>query len=169
LPFLEQAAERAATGRPPSGNDPGMANQTFAHRKTLSGLEEPKASAGAQLRGAFRLEHRGEPLASHRVFAARVSLAVLVWMAAATLSLLVGIAGYAAFEHMPLADAFVSAAMVLSGMGEAVSLKTTAGKIFAGLFALFSGLFMLVATGVVLAPIIHRILHRFHVGWGKDD
>jgi hypothetical protein len=169
LPFLEQAAERGATGQPHSGIDPGMSDQTFANRKTLSELAQPKSSASASLRGVVRLEHRGEPLASRRVFAARVSLAVLVWMAAATLSLLVGIGGYAAFEHMPLADAFVSAAMVLSGMGEAVSLKTTGGKVFAGLFALFSGLFMLVATGVVLAPIIHRILHRFHVGRGKDD
>ena len=49
-------------------------------------------------------------------------------------------------------------------MGEFDTIKTTGGKIFAGAFALFSGLFMLVATGVVLAPIVHRILHRFHVG-----
>jgi hypothetical protein len=160
LPFLEQTPERAGTGQPRSGIDPVMANQTFANRKTLSELAQPSAG----LRSVLRLEHRGEPLASRSVFAARVSLAVLVWLAAATLSLLVGIAGYAAFEHMALADAFVSAAMVLSGMGEAVSLKTTGGKVFAGFFALFSGLFMLVATGVVLAPIIHRILHRFHVG-----
>jgi hypothetical protein len=164
LPFLEQAAERAATGQPGSGIDPVMANRTFANRKTLSALEEPTSSPGAQLHRVSRLEHQGEALASRGVFAARMSVAVLVWMAAATLSLLVGIAGYAAFEHMSLADAFVSAAMVLSGMGEAVSLKTTGGKVFAGFFALFSGLFMLVATGVVLAPIIHRILHRFHVG-----
>lgn len=146
-----------------------MADRTFANRNALGGLKEPNSSAGAQLRRALRLEHQGEPLASRRVFAARMSMAALVWMAAATLSLFVGIAGYAAFEHMSLADAFVSAAMVLSGMGEAVSLKTTGGKVFAGFFALFSGLFMLVATGVVLAPIIHRILHRFHVGRDGGD
>jgi hypothetical protein len=92
------------------------------------------------LRRVLRLEHRGEKVASRRVFAARVSMAVLLWMAAALLSLAIGIAGYMAFERIPLADAFVSAAMVLSGMGEVASLKTTGGKVFAGFFALFSGL-----------------------------
>lgn len=144
-----------------------MPEQRLANRKTVSG-GKPQSSADT-LRRALRLEHQGEALAPSRVFAARVSLALLVWITAATLSLLVGIAGYMAFERISLADAFVSAAMVLSGMGEVASLKTTSGKVFAGLFALFSGLFMLVATGVVLAPIIHRILHRFHVGWGEDD
>jgi hypothetical protein len=168
LPFLEQAAARAATGQPPYGIDPVMSDQTFANRKTLS-VREPKPSGSAPLRRVLRLEHQGEAVASRRVFAARMSMVLLVWLAAALLSLLIGIAGYAGFERIPMADAFVSAAMVLSGMGEVASLKTTGGKIFAGFFALFSGLFMLVATGVVLAPIIHRVLHRFHTGRGKED
>ena len=124
----------------------------------LSASPEPHAGR------IFRLEHRGEPVASRRVFAARMSMAVLVWLAMALLTLLIGMAGYGGFEGMSLVDAYVNSAMMLSGMGEFDTIKTTGGKIFAGAFALFSGLFMLVATGVVLAPIVHRILHRFHVG-----
>jgi hypothetical protein len=72
-------------------------------------------------------------------------------------------AGYAAFEDMPLADSYVNAAMILSGMGPLGELKTTAGKVFAGSYAIFSGLVIVIATGLVLAPIFHRVLHRFHM------
>jgi hypothetical protein len=77
--------------------------------------------------------------------------------------LVIGIAGYANFEGMSLVDAYVNAAMILSGMGPIGELKTTAGKIFAGTYAIFSGLVIVIATGFLLAPIFHRVLHRFHV------
>jgi hypothetical protein len=64
---------------------------------------------------------------------------------------------------MSFVDAFVNAAMILSGMGPVDALKTTGGKVFAGLYAIFSGLIIIIATGFVLAPIFHRILHHFHV------
>jgi hypothetical protein len=79
------------------------------------------------------------------------------------IGLVVGVAGYAKFEGMSLVDAYVNAAMILSGMGPVVELKTTAGKIFAGTYAIFSGLIIIIATGFLLAPIFHRVLHRFHV------
>jgi len=60
-------------------------------------------------------------------------------------------------------DAFANAAMILSGMGPLEPLKSTAGKMFAGLYALYSGLVLVLASGVVLAPIVHRMLHRFHL------
>jgi hypothetical protein len=66
-------------------------------------------------------------------------------------------------EDMPLADSYVNAAMILSGMGPLGELKTTAGKVFAGSYAIFSGLVIVIATGFVLAPIFHRVLHRFHM------
>jgi hypothetical protein len=78
-------------------------------------------------------------------------------------------AGYATFEHMSFADAYVNAAMILSGMGPMGELKTTAGKIFAGSYAIFSGLLIVIATGFVLAPIFHRILHHFHVETDHRD
>lgn len=84
-------------------------------------------------------------------------------MVLTTAGLVIGIAGYAGFEGMAFVDAFVNAAMILSGMGPVDVLKTTGGKIFAGSYAIMSGLIIVIATGVVLAPIFHRVLHRFHV------
>ena len=81
--------------------------------------------------------------------------------------LLIGMAGYSYFEGMSFPDAYVNAAMILSGMGPLGELKTTAGKIFAGSYAIFSGLIIVIATSFVLAPIFHRVLHHFHVGRGR--
>ena len=78
------------------------------------------------------------------------------------LSLGIGMAGYEYFEHMPWRDAFVNTAMLLGGMGPVDPLKTDAGKVFAGCFALYSGLVFLVVAGMLLAPVVHRMLHRFH-------
>jgi hypothetical protein len=115
-----------------------------------------------------RFERRGHPLASRRKFLARMGIAIGLWLFLTTAGLVVGIAGYAFFESMSLADAFVNAAMILSGMGPLGELKTTAGKVFAGLYAMLSGLIIIIATGFVLAPIFHRVLHRFHVETTKD-
>jgi hypothetical protein len=121
------------------------------------------------MRRLFNFEHRRHPLLSRRRFAGRMLTAIGLWLALAAVGLLIGMAGYAGFEGMSAADAYVNAAMILSGMGPVGELKTTAGKIFAGSYAIFSGLVIIVATGFVLAPIFHRVLHRFHVESGEDD
>ncbi len=72
--------------------------------------------------------------------------------------------GYAAFEGMNAGDSFVSAAMILSGMGPIAPFKTDAGKVFAGCYALYSGLVVLITAGLILAPVLHNVLHRFHLG-----
>jgi len=113
-------------------------------------------------------ERRGQPLASRRKFLIRVSIAIGLWLFLTTAGLAIGIAGYAFFEGMSFVDSFVNAAMILSGMGPMGELKSTAGKVFAGLYAIFSGLIIIIATGFVLAPIFHRVLHRFHVETTKD-
>ena len=77
-------------------------------------------------------------------------------------SLLLGIAGYSYYEHLAWRDAFLNAAMLLGGMGPVESPQTAGGKMFAGLYALYAGLVFLVATGIVLAPVVHRLLHKFH-------
>lgn len=115
-----------------------------------------------------RFERRGHPLASRRKFLARMGIAIGLWLFLTMAGLVIGIAGYAFFESMSLADAFVNAAMILSGMGPLGELKTTAGKVFAGLYAMLSGLIIIIATGFVLAPIFHRVLHRFHVETTKN-
>ena len=77
-------------------------------------------------------------------------------------SLLIGMAGYAHYERLAWRDAFLNAAMLLGGMGPVASPQTAGGKLFAGLYALYAGLVFLVATGIVLAPVVHRLLHKFH-------
>jgi hypothetical protein len=77
-------------------------------------------------------------------------------------SLGLGIMGYRWYEQLSWTDAFLNAAMLLGGMGPVNAPQTEGGKIFAGLYALFAGLVLLVAAGVVITPVIHRLLHRFH-------
>jgi hypothetical protein len=72
-------------------------------------------------------------------------------------------AGYHVFEKLSWLDAFVNAAMILSGMGPLGPLQTAAGKLFAGCYALFSGLAFITTIGVVFAPVFHRFLHKFHL------
>ena len=72
-------------------------------------------------------------------------------------------AGYHFLERLPWLDAFLNASMILSGMGPVGELKTTAGKIFAGCYALFSGVAFLTSIGLIFAPVFHRFLHKFHL------
>jgi hypothetical protein len=123
---------------------------------------------------AFRIpsithfERNGQAVVSRRKFVTRMLIAIAMWMVLTVVGLAIGIAGYAGFENMSFVDAFVNAAMILSGMGPLGELKTTGGKIFAGCYAILSGLIIVIATGVVLAPIFHRVLHCFHVETQKD-
>jgi hypothetical protein len=79
-------------------------------------------------------------------------------------SLLLGMMGYHHFENMSWIDAYVNASMILSGMGPVSELKTDAGKIFAGTYALFSGIFFLISIAIVVAPLFHRFFHKLHFG-----
>ncbi|WP_248309926.1 hypothetical protein [Bosea sp. WAO] len=115
-----------------------------------------------------RFEHRRQPVIPLRRFALRMGRAMLLWLGLTLVGLVIGMVGYAASEQMSVVDAFVNAAMILSGMGPVTELKTTGGKLFAGCYAIFSGLFVVIATGFVLAPVLHRVLHSFHVEEGKD-
>lgn len=133
------------------------------HKRTGSGL------LNMQIPGLTNFERRHQRLISHHRFAARMLKAVGLWLILTFAGLAIGMAGYATFEHMPLVDAYVNAAMILSGMGPLGELKTTAGKIFAGSYAIFSGLLIVIATGFVLAPIFHRVLHHFHVETHQQD
>jgi hypothetical protein len=114
-------------------------------------------------------EHAREPVISRRRFIWRMFIAIGLWLSLTLIGLVIGIAGYAIFEGMPWVDAYVNAAMILSGMGPIGELKTTAGKIFAGTYAIFSGLIIVIATSFVLAPIFHRVLHRFHVETTRQE
>lgn len=108
-------------------------------------------------------EHRHEALISRDAFLRRVgrhagaSLVIIIG------SLAIGICGYRFLENLSWIDALLNAAMILGGMGPVGELHTTAGKFFASFYALYSGLIVLVAAGVIFAPLFHRFLHRFHL------
>ena len=115
-----------------------------------------------------RLEHRSERVIDRPRFAARMGLAIGLWVGMTLVGLAIGMIGYWYFEGMGLVDSFVNAAMILSGMGVFDTLKNPNAKIFAGFYALMSGLIILVATTFILAPVFHRVLHRFHVEDGRE-
>ena len=109
-------------------------------------------------------EHHGQPLLPRRAFFGRLARHFLASCGIFLAALLIGMAGYHAFADLPWVDAYLNAAMILGGMGPVAELHTTAAKVFAGTYALFAGTIFLAATGVVFAPIFHRVLHRFHIG-----
>lgn len=105
---------------------------------------------------------------TQQLFVSRLIRACLVWLALTLVGLGIGMAGYMLTEGMGLVDAFVNAAMILSGMGPVRPLEHDSGKIFAGFYAIFSGLLIVIASSFVLAPVIHRVLHVFHVEEGRS-
>ena len=87
------------------------------------------------------------------------------------ISLGAGMFGYHYFESMSWLDAFLNASMILGGMGPVDTLHTEGGKLFAGLYALFSGIMVLAVAGILFGPLVHRLLHKFHFesGTQRDD
>ena len=104
-----------------------------------------------------------QPLLAPRAFARRL----LAHLAAALVliggSVVIGMAGYMRFEKLPALDAFLDTAMLLGGMGPVHIPVTEAGKLFAGLFALYAGLVFIAIAALVFGPVVHRVLHRFHL------
>lgn len=111
-----------------------------------------------------RFEHFSQPLVSTRVFSLRVARHGLFALSFLALSLLGGMLGYHVFAALNWVDAFLNASMILTGMGPISALPTDCAKIFSGLYALYSGIAFLTGIGVLFAPIIHRFLHKFHLG-----
>lgn len=112
-------------------------------------------------------EHRGEAPLSRMRFVRRVVNSGLVAAMIIAVSLMIGMAGYHWLANLSWVDAFLNAAMLLGGMGPVGELHTTTAKIFAGLYALYAGVIFLVLAATLLAPVFHRILHRFH--WDSDQ
>jgi hypothetical protein len=108
-------------------------------------------------------EHRTKPLLPRREYFRRVVRHAALGFSVIIVALGIGMTGYHFFENLPWIDAFVNAAMILSGMGPVATLQTDAGKIFAGCYALFSGLALIAILGIIFAPVVHRALHRFHL------
>ena len=89
-------------------------------------------------------------------------------LALVVVSLAVGMLGYHVLEDRPWIDSFLDASMILSGMGPLWHPQSFGGKVFAGVYALYSGLAVLIIAGIMLAPAVHRLLHRFHLEAAGD-
>jgi len=114
-------------------------------------------------------EHHSKPLLPRKVFYQRLARHAALGVTVIVVALGLGMVGYHGFEKLPWVDAFVNAAMILSGMGPVATLQTDAGKIFAGCYALFSGLTLVAILGIIFAPVVHRFLHKFHLEDEKLD
>lgn len=108
-------------------------------------------------------EHRRHRVISTQAFVRRMLRHIAVALASIAVAWVLGACGYHFLEALPWIDAFLNAAMILGGMGPVDLMHTTAGKLFASCYALFSGIFFIGITGIVLAPVAHRVLHRLHV------
>lgn len=111
-------------------------------------------------------EPRTYPPLSRHHFGRRLLLHFLAASALVLGSLAIGMAGYAYFEHLGWRDGFLNSAMLLGGMGPVEYPITSGGKLFAGLYALYAGLIFLVTAAILVAPVVHRLLHKFH--WEAD-
>ena len=107
--------------------------------------------------------HFSGTLASRAIFLSRFRRAATYAFALVVATLAIGMIGYRALEGLSWLDAFHQSALLLSGMGPVVDIKSTGGKIFDGIYALFCGVVLLASTGLMFAPVIHRLLHRFHL------
>jgi len=111
-------------------------------------------------------EPRRKPLLPRRQFFSRLAWHVATGMMIIAVCLGIGMMGYHYFEKMSWLDAFANASMILSGMGPLGPLQTSAGKWFAGFYALFSGLALILIVGIIFAPVAHRFFHKFHMDDG---
>lgn len=108
-------------------------------------------------------EHVSRPVLPRPQFLSRLMRAVLLGLLLIFVSLVMGMTGYLYFfPKLDWADAFVNAAMILSGMGPLAIPETTSAKIFSGCYAIYSGLMLVMSAGVVFAPLVHRFLHKLH-------
>ena len=108
-------------------------------------------------------EHHKQPLASRDTFAARLRRNGLISLSLLLFSLGIGMLGYHFLERLSWLDSLLNASMILGGMGPVDKLTTVAGKVFASIYAIYAGVILLASVGILITPIFHRFLHRFHL------
>ncbi len=108
-------------------------------------------------------ERYDQPMIPRRAFVLRLAKHFLLTLGILVVWLAVGVAGYAGFANLKPVDAFLNAAMIAGGMGPVDILTNDAAKIFAGVYAILSGVVIIGAAGIVLAPVLHRVLHALNL------
>jgi hypothetical protein len=114
-------------------------------------------------------EHKRTPLLPRKAFYARFAWSVAATAGIVAFSLLMGSAGYHFIEGLPWIDSLLNASMILAGMGPVDPLHTTAAKLFAAFYALYSGIAFLTMVAILMVPLLHRFLHKFHLEVSEDD
>ena len=107
-------------------------------------------------------ERKHERVASRQVFIRRMMIAVGIAGSLVFPALLIGISGYHWIAGFDWIDSFLEASMILGGMGPVNTLRSDGAKVFAALYALFSGVVFIGVMGIILTPVVHRVLHKFH-------
>jgi len=108
-------------------------------------------------------ERRHEELASTSEFAKRMIAFVGIALGLIGIALSIGVLGYHRLAGFGWVDSLLEASMILGGMGPVNPLSTDGAKIFASMYALFSGLIFIAVMGVILSPVVHRLMHKFHI------
>lgn len=114
-------------------------------------------------------ERKNQPLVSRQVFIRRISRNLFYSALIISMSLLIGTVGHHTFSTCSWIDAFHNASMILSGMGPVITIYSFSGKVFSSFYALFSVLVFVTNLGVLIAPLLHRIMHHLHVAESMDD
>jgi hypothetical protein len=112
-------------------------------------------------------EHRSQPLLPRRLFVRRLARYGIYALAVIAVSMFLGMAGYHFLGRLNWIDAYLNAAMILTGMGPVDPMPTAAGKLFSGLYAIYSGVIFLSVVALMFTPIAHRLLHIFHLESGR--
>ena len=108
-------------------------------------------------------EHHKEPLLPREIFLRRLLFNGAIAFAIILGSLLLGVFGYHVFDGLAWLDSLVNASMILSGMGPVNALTNDSAKLFASFYALFSGIVFITSAGILFAPVVHRLFHKFHL------
>jgi len=140
----------------------------WLHHATMSLLSCVGVAREIVVGSPRMFEHKSEPLASRTAFIKRMAAGFAISMAIITAALGIGVYGYHRIAGLPWIDALLNASMILGGMGPVDRLTTTGAKAFASAYAIFSGLMFISVMGVILAPAVHRIIHRFHLDDDSD-
>ena len=114
-------------------------------------------------------ERKTEKLVPLPTFIRRVALSLLLTLVVLCVALSVGVLGYHGIAGLSWIDSVLNASMILTGMGPVAAMTTTSSKLFASAYAMFSGVVFLSSIGLVLAPLFHRILHKFHLDDAVQD
>jgi hypothetical protein len=135
-----------------------MSNSRFIFRKKLRSCRNLEVKEMSRI-----LEHKHQKMLSNRQFLFRVGRWATIAGCMVFGSLSIGALGYRFFENMTWLQATLNAAMILTGMGPVDELHSDGGKLFAIVYCLFSGMVLLTAATLLVLPVLHRLLHYFHI------